>query len=120
MISVIRIKDKLNVLRQSANWDDLALELFKHYEEILDEYEKNREYLDLPFFQKIRKSLEERIDYANKELSNNRNLSDRDRIILFTIKDICDLELAILDENNDDKIKEIEEEIDKELESIGK
>lgn len=120
MISVIRIKDKLNELKQAADWDNSALELFKQYEEILDEYDKNREYLDLPFFQKIRKALADRIDYANKELSNNRNLSDKDRMILFIIKDICDLELSILDENNDDKIKEIEKNIDEELESIGK
>lgn len=103
---------KLNKLKEKKDWDDSALEVMDSWKTQLDELELDNSYLELPQSKKIAEYFTVILKNINRQLMNDKNLSEIDRAKLFALKDIA-LEMLpkFSSEENKRQITAIEDEI---------
>lgn len=111
--AITRAMNKLEALRKATDWHPDTMKIFSEWERQLKELEMNETIQDLPQIKDLGKALAKRYKNADDELRTNRNLTGDQRIYLFAIKDICEIELAIFSKETIEKVaKQIERDID--------
>lgn len=112
--------EKLDKLETIQNWHETSIEIFKSWRKELQKAEIDENFLNMPIAIEVSDSLKSTIDAINKELSEQRELSDRARDYLFALKEIStSIYKSFSKEELNNKVKLIEDEIDEELKKYG-
>ncbi len=106
-------KEKLQRLRKSEkDWDPSTLEIFKQWEQRLNELDLDKNYLELPQSIKIADDLRNKLQNVNDLLLTERNISADGRNSLFNMKEVIEMLLSHYSlEENLKQTSLIEEEI---------
>ena len=108
---MLKAERKLNKIKKD-DWDDSALIVFDQWKEQLRNLELDKNYLELPQSRAIAEFLVNSLRNSNKELVDNRYLTEVQRLKLFALKDIAESLLPRFSlEDNLKQISLIEEEI---------
>ncbi len=111
-----RALEKIEKLKTVADWHEDTLKIFDEWIKQLKELQMNETIWELPQIQNLASSIGRRIESADEELKTNRSLSDKERTYLFAIKDISEVELAVLSKQSVEKaVKQIERDADFEM-----
>lgn len=111
-MEILRINDKLNKLREAQNWHSDTLKEFDNWEKQISELESKEEFFGFEPVVKLAEALAIRLKNIRESLLD-RKLSETDRIYLFALKDIIEVELPIFSRKDvDTAIADVENKID--------
>lgn len=119
MTDIIVVKEKLNQLKASADWDQSMLGMIDFWEKQIAWAEDNDEqFYRQPKVVDLCNILEGRLDFIEKQLKSNRDLTTAQRQKLFMEQDLTQIELGTF--RYSDFIQGIEKAIDFESEIFAK
>lgn len=112
--------DKLEKLEKIQVWHESSIEIFKNWRKELHESEIDDDFLKQPKVIELSEYLKSTINSVNKELQENREMSDRARDYLFALKEVSTvIYKSFSKEELNNKVKLIEDEIEEELKKYG-
>ena len=115
-----RAFEKLKTLEDLHQWHEEAYKIFGQWRKELSQLELDEDFLKMPKVIWLSEYLKDIIDSANKELTEKRELSDRDRDRIFNLRDIAEvIYKSFSKEELNNKVSIIERDIDEELKKYG-
>lgn len=119
MTNIIFVKEKLRQLKASADWDQSMLGMIDFWEKQITWAEDNDEqFYRQPKVVDLCNIFEGRLDFIDRELKSNRDLTTAQRQKLFVERDLTEIELSTF--RYSDFVAGIEKAIDFEAEVFAK
>lgn len=114
---ILVVREKLNALRSSADWDSSMLSWMNLMERQIAWAENNDEqFYRLPKVVELVGILNAKVDHINHELGNNRDLTTAQRQLLFLQRDVTEMELSTFSYGG--MLEGIEKQIDFEADAL--